>query len=87
MEGTEPAERVTRSGLHLPFLRRIPANLADDSTIRVTVHATTILWDGGEREVEVLATGARPLLGTLLLDGFGLNVQFAEGGLVSIEPL
>jgi clan AA aspartic protease len=32
--------------LGLPFLRRIVANLADDSTIHVSVHAATIIWDG-----------------------------------------
>lgn len=73
--------------LGLPFVRQITANLSDDSTIDVSVHAATILWDGHERDVGVLATGARPLLGTLLLDGYELNVQFADGGLVSVESL
>ena len=73
--------------LNLPFLRWISASLADDSTIHVGVHVATILWDGEAHEVEVLATGARPLLGTLLLEGHELNVQFTEGGRVSVEPL
>ena len=73
--------------LRLPFLRRIAANLADDSTIHVSVHAVTIVWDGGEREIELLATGSRPLLGTLLLDGHELTVRFIEGGMVSVESL
>lgn len=73
--------------LNLLFLRRMPANLADDSTINVGVHAAVIIWNGEEREVEVLATGRRPLLGTLLLDGQELNVQFTEGGLVTIGDL
>ena len=65
----------------------MPANLADDSIIQVEVYVATILWNGEEREAEILATGKRPLIGTLLLDGSELNVQFAEGGLLSIEPL
>ncbi|MBX3057089.1 MAG: clan AA aspartic protease [Anaerolineae bacterium] len=73
--------------LNLPFLRRVTANLADDSVIHVSVHVATIHWDGQDQEVEVLATGVRPLLGTLLLHGYELNVQFTEGGLVSIENL
>jgi clan AA aspartic protease len=73
--------------MNLPFVRRIPANLADDSTIHVSVHSLTIEWSGEEREVEVLATGSRPLLGTLLLDGFELLAQFMDGGLVTAEPL
>ena len=73
--------------MNLPFLRRMPANLADDSTIFVEVYAATILWNGEEREVEVLATGKRPLIGTLLLNGNELNVQFAESGFVTVKTL
>ena len=73
--------------MDLPFIRRMPANLADDSTIWVEVYAATIFWNGEEREVEVLATGRRPLIGTLLLDGSELNVQFAESGLVIVETI
>jgi clan AA aspartic protease len=75
------------AALRLLFLRRIAANLADDSTMHVSVHAATIIWDGEEREVEVLATGSRPLLGTLLLEGHELTVRFTEGGMVSVESL
>jgi hypothetical protein len=37
--------------------------------------------------VDVLATGSRPLLGTLLLDGHEVNVQIPEGGTVTVELL
>lgn len=75
------------AALGLPFLRRVSANLANDSTVLVSAHTATIVWDGAERDVQVLATGRRPLLGTLLLDGHELNIQFAGGGAVTIEPL
>ncbi len=75
------------AAMNLPFLRRITANLADDSIIRLGVQSTAIVWNGQERDVEVLSTGSRPLIGTLLLDGHELNVQFADGGLVTIETL
>jgi clan AA aspartic protease len=75
------------SAMNLPFIRRMPANLADDSTIMVEVYVATIVWNGGAREEEVLATGRRPLVGTLLLNGSELNVQFVEGGLLSIETM
>lgn len=75
------------AAMNLPFLRRITANLADDSIIRLGVHSATIVWNGQERDVEVLATGRQPLMGTLLLDGHDLNVQFADGGLVTVETL
>lgn len=75
------------SAMALPFIRRMPANLADDSTILVAVHIAYIIWNGEERKIEVLATGKRPLLGTLLLHGSNLNVQFAEGGVIHVEPM
>ncbi len=73
--------------MELPFIRRMPANLADNSTIFVEVYAATFFWNGELREEEVLATGIRPLAGTLLLNGTNLNVQFSEGGLVGIDML
>ena len=55
--------------LDLPFLRRITASLADGSTIHISAYLATIRWDDQEREVEALATGIQPLLGTLMLNG------------------
>jgi hypothetical protein len=46
-----------------------------------------IIWDGTPRDVEVLATGRQPLLGTLLLDGYQLTAAFEDGGRVIIDPL
>jgi clan AA aspartic protease len=73
--------------LNLSFLRRVPANLADGSTIFLSVYSVTIVWDGAPRDVEVLATGRQPLLGTLLLDGYKLTADFEDGGTVTIDPL
>ena len=70
--------------LNLPWLRDLSANLADDSDVFVSVYLATIVWEGTERNVEVLAMGKRPLLGTLLLDGFRLDAEFNEGGPVRI---
>jgi len=75
------------AALNLPFLRRIPANLADGSTIFLSVYIATIVWDRTPRDVEVLATGRQPPLGTLLLDGYQLTVAFEDGGTVTIDPL
>ena len=75
------------AALNLPFLRRISANLADGSKIFLSVYIATIVWDGTPRDVEVLATGRQPLLGTLLLDGYQLTADFEDGGTVTIDPL
>jgi clan AA aspartic protease len=75
------------ASLGLPFVERISASLADSSTTFVDAYAATIVWDGEEREVAILATGDRPLLGTLLLDGFDLQIQFMDGGLLTLERI
>ena len=80
-----PLEAVSLMGL--PFRYDIPANLADNSEVLLPIHQAIALWDGEEREVQVIATGRRPLLGTALLDEQELVIQFTEGGLVTIEEL
>ena len=71
----------------LPYLEQLPANLADDSPLLVNIHLATIRWDGREIDVAVLAMGKRPLLGTALLDGFNLNVDFEDSGAVTLQHL
>ncbi len=75
------------AAMNVPFLRSMPVNLADDSTVMVDVHAAGIVWNGDVFELEVIATGTRPLIGTLLLEGSLLSVQFSEGGTVHVELL
>ena len=72
--------------LGLPYLININANLADDTRKKVAVYQGTIVWDGAELAVAVLAMGRRPLLGTALLDGRRLCADFVDGGDVRIEP-
>ena len=73
--------------LQLPFAYYTRAFLADHSAVRLPVHEGTIFWNGSELNIHILATGERPLLGTALLKGHELMVQFAESGLVTIEML
>ena len=82
---TLPPAAVT--AMELPFLHCIPADLADASTIELNVHAATIVWNGVERQVPVLALGRRPLLGTALLENCELVIHFVEGGLVTVDGL
>jgi len=80
-----PAAAV--SALNLPYRYQQRANLADGTTIRMDVYTAIILWNGLEREVGVVATGSRPLLGTMLLNEQELRVRFHEGDLVSVQDL
>jgi clan AA aspartic protease len=80
-----PSEAVSLMGLI--FRHDTQANLADNSEVLLALHEATVVWDGMEREVLVLATGRRPLLGIALLDAQELVIQFADGGLVTINEL
>ena len=82
---TLPSEAIT--ALKLPFFQEIEANLANDTDVKTAVHVATIIWDGRELEVAVLAIGRRPLLGTSLLDGRRLTADFSEDGEVRIETV
>ena len=82
---TLPAQAV--AAMNLPFIHRMPAKLADDSTIEIDVHEAVILWHGQETTVRVLATGKRPLLGTALLDQNELVAQFRDGGLTTVDAM
>ena len=79
---TLPIEAI--AAMNLPLLALIPADLADGSTIEMSMYEATILWHGLERHVRVLAAGSRSLLGTRLLENFDLYVQFREGGRVTV---
>jgi clan AA aspartic protease len=86
-EGALPLPPAAVAALGLPYLTELTANLADDNGIRVDVHVATILWNGREREVAVLASGQRPLVGTALVAGHHLEIDFVENGVVLIDAL
>ena len=65
----------------------IDASLADGSSTRLDAYEATIIWDGRDLPVAVLAMDGSPLVGTALLDGFNLNVDFKDGGSVAIQRL
>jgi clan AA aspartic protease len=64
-----------------------PSFLADRTRILLEVFAATLMWDGVERQVEVLAMEGAPLLGMTVLSGNNIRIQAMEGGLVAVEPL
>ena len=75
------------AALGLPFFQEIDANLANDADVKTAVHVATIVWEGREVDVAVLAMGRRPLLGTALLEDKRLCADFSEDGEVSVEPI
>ena len=53
----------------------------------LSIHLATIVWDNMEIIVPVLASGVKPLLGTALMAGYHLEIDFKENGLVKLEKL
>jgi clan AA aspartic protease len=73
--------------MNLPLYSSVSARLADNSESLLPIYLATILWDNEEKIVPVLATGLKPLLGTSLLKGFRLEIDFDINGLVSIYKI
>jgi clan AA aspartic protease len=82
---TLPAQTIV--SLNLPYLHSMPADLADDTTIDIPVHAATIIWSGAECDVRILAIGHRPLLGMELLENHELFAHITEHGLLTIDSI
>lgn len=82
---TLPSQAV--AAMKLPMESTVMARLADGSQYNIPIHLAKIRWDGQEQFVTVLATGNKPLLGTALLQGFRLIVEFANDGIVKIEKM
>jgi clan AA aspartic protease len=75
------------AALGLPFAYRVPAELADGSRTIMEAYEGKVLWDGLEVEAEILKADGDALLGTSLLDGHEVRIEFAVGGFVTIETL
>jgi clan AA aspartic protease len=73
--------------LQLSYLTNLNANLADNSSIQTEVYLSTILWNGAERNIPVLAMGRRPLIGTALLRDYHLGIDFCDGGIVVLDEI
>jgi clan AA aspartic protease len=82
---TLPPQAVAAMGL--PFYTTTVARLADGRKYSIPIHSARIRWNNREELVPVLATGIKPLLGTALLQGFRLIVEFANDGIVKIERM
>jgi clan AA aspartic protease len=86
-EGALALPSAAVAALGLPLHQRVISKLADGSRKMTDVHRATIDWDGVVLDVAVLALGDRPLLGTALLDGYNLSVDFVAGGDVRIQSV
>jgi clan AA aspartic protease len=73
--------------LGLPWKARTSAELADGSETEFNTYRGTAVWDRRRCPIDVDACEPVPLVGTALLAGFEMKVQFRPGGKVTIKPL
>lgn len=82
---TLPSDAIAK--LELPYVGVQPSSLADNSRTLLSIYRLTVLWDGENREIDVLELEGAPLLGMSLLDGYDVHIQAVDGGLITIERL
>ncbi|MDJ1177872.1 clan AA aspartic protease [Roseofilum sp. BLCC_M91] len=82
---TLPPQAV--SAMNLPLYSSTTARLADGSETLLSIHLATIFWDSEEKLVPIIASGYKPLLGTALMEGYHLEIDFENNGLVVLEKL
>ena len=61
--------------------------LGDGSETFFDLYAATVIWDGEYREIDIAESETEPLIGMALLQGYRLQIDTIEGGLVSISSL
>jgi clan AA aspartic protease len=73
----------------LSLTRLVPgsATLANGTQRPVHFFRAHVLWDGQIREVRILCVDADPLIGTALLKGYHLGIDFVDGGAVAIDAI
>jgi clan AA aspartic protease len=75
----------TIATLQLPFYGTADYQLADGSAVQFPIHTATVVWDGHDRDVYVLASDGGALVGIQMLYGHRLYVDVIDGGEVTIE--
>jgi clan AA aspartic protease len=73
------------TALSLSPLASRSVRLGDASRKVLNFYRARIHWDGQVRTVRVLCVEEDPLIGTGLLEGFDLKVEFVAGGRVTLE--
>jgi clan AA aspartic protease len=73
--------------LDLTWHYRDFGTLGDGSEVVFELYKASVIWDGQNKVIDVVASDADPLVGMGLLYGFKLQVEAVEGGRVTIEAM
>ena len=75
------------SSLQLLWVIELPVRFGDGRVESIDHYEATVVWDGGERVIDVHALDGDILIGMALLSGYDLRVRVAVGGEVQIEAI
>lgn len=75
------------SSLVLPWNAFETVTLGDGSETLFDLYVANIVWNGKFRDIYVAQSETEPLVGTALLHGYSLHIDFTSGGVVRLKPL
>lgn len=73
--------------LNLTWHYRDVGTLGDGSEVVFDLYKASVIWDGQNQMIDVVASDAEPLVGMGLLYGFKIQIEAVEGGRVAIEAM
>jgi clan AA aspartic protease len=73
--------------LSLPWHYRDFGTLGDGSEVVFELYKASVIWDGQNQMIDVVASDAEPLVGMSLLYGYDVCIRAVEGGSVTIKPV
>lgn len=82
---TLPAAIIT--SLELRWRGKGTALMANGAIDQCDIYAANVLWDGAGRNILVEAADTDPLIGTAMMSGHELRVQFLSGGEVRLREI
>lgn len=72
------------TALSLPPLASRSVTLGDSSRKVLDFYEASVVWDGSLKTISVLCVEGDPLMGTALLKGLKLDIDFVVGGPVQV---
>lgn len=73
------------ASLRLTVRESVEFVLGDGSPVQFDTYVATVLWDGQQKNILVLASEGGPLVGMSLLYGYRVIMDVVDGGTVTIE--